>query len=252
MQDIRSRGMAVTFLLLLAVPRSQSQTFPARPEQHDCILDEADLLHPEDAQQVKTICQGVLEDQKIPIVVVTVPSLAKYDGSDIDSYARALFDKWGIGSQSNNYGILLLASVGDRKARVELGAGWSGTKDETARMVMDDIIVPNFKKGDYSAGILQGVRALETMARGQTVRKPVSWAPLLLLLEFVGLGVFLYLADSQRAPGLGLGRDCSGVRTRGWAPVVRVENRWRGRGQLRWGQRWRWWRHGLLVIRRSP
>jgi uncharacterized protein len=142
--------MAVTFLLLLAllgVPPSQSQTFPARPERHDCILDEAGLLHPEDAQQVRTLCQGVLKDQKIPIVVVTIPSLAKYDGSDIDSYARALFDKWGIGSQSNNYGILLLVSVGDRKARIELGAGWGGTKDETARMVMDDIIVPNFKKG---------------------------------------------------------------------------------------------------------
>jgi TPM domain len=253
-QDIRSRGMAVTFLLLLAlsgVPPSQSQTFPARPAQHHCILDEAGLLHPEDAQQVRTLCQGVLKDQKIPIVVVTFPSLAKYDGSDIDSYARALFGKWAIGSQSNNYGILLLVSVEDRKARIELGARWGGTKDETARLMMDDIIVPNFMKGDYTARILQGVRALETMARGQTIRKPVSWAPLLLLLGFVGLGLGI-LADSQRAPGLRRGHDCSGVRTRGWAPVVRVENRWRGRGQLRWGQRWRWWRHGLLVIRRSP
>jgi len=141
------------FLLLAfsAVPSSRAQTFPTRPEQHDCILDEASLIRADDAQQIKTLCEAVLRDQKIPIIVVTPPSLTMYDATDIESYARGLFDKWGIGSQTNNYGILLLVSLGDRKARIELGAGWGGTKDGTARMVMEDIIVPNFKKGDYSS-----------------------------------------------------------------------------------------------------
>ena len=180
---------ALLALNLLVIPVLRPQSFPQRPGQRDFILDDANLIHPDDAQQIKNVCGRLLSDEDIPIVVVTIPSLAKYDGSDIESYARQLFDKWGIGSQRNNYGVLLLVSLGDRKARIELGAGWVGTKDDTARMIMDDIIIPNFKKGDYSAGILQGVQALESMARNQTVHKPVPWLQICLALAGIGLAV---------------------------------------------------------------
>jgi uncharacterized protein len=114
----RIAGLCLLALSLLIVPSLKSQTFPERPGQHDFILDEAGLIHSEDAQQIKSVCERLLKEEQTPIVVVTIPSLAKYDGSDIESYARALFDKWGIGSQTHNYGVLLLASVGDRKARI--------------------------------------------------------------------------------------------------------------------------------------
>ncbi|HKW32732.1 MAG TPA: TPM domain-containing protein [Candidatus Acidoferrum sp.] len=112
----------------------------------------------------------------------------------------------GIGSQAHNYGVLLLVSVGDRKARIELGAAWAGTKDDTTLMIMQDIMVPNFKKGDYSSGILQGVEALDTMARGNTVRKPVSRAPWLMVLGLIALGV-----------GVGVSLIRSGHAGWGWA-----------------------------------
>lgn len=174
--------------LLWSAPSVRSQTFPERPAQGEFVLDEAGLIHAGDQQQIEKVCKELLRDEQIPIVVVTIPSLAKYDASNIEVYARALFDNWGIGSQARNYGVLLLVSVGDRKARIELGAAWAGAKNDTARMIMNDIIVPNFKKGDYSAGILQGVQALDTMARGQHVRKAVSWTPILFILGLIVLG----------------------------------------------------------------
>ena len=200
------------FVLSLACACSlMSQTFPPRPEQHECIFDEALLIHPEDAEQIRTLCNGSLRDQNIPIVVVTIPSLAKYDASDVESYARALFDNWGIGSQNRNYGILVLVSLADRKARIELGSAWAGAKDDTTRMVMNDIMVPNFKKGEYSAGILAGVTALDTMARGQTVRRPIAWGPLLLVLGVILAGVVV---------GISLIR--SGKQGWGWAVLAAV------------------------------
>lgn len=195
--------------LLLSVPSVRSQTFPQRPAQGEFVLDEAILIHAGDQQQIEAVCQKLLREEQIPIVVVTIPSLAKYDGRNIESYTRALFDNWGIGSQKGNYGILLLVSVGDRKARIELGAAWAGAKGDTARMIMQDIMVPNFKKGDYSSGILQGVQALDTMARGNSVRKTGSWTPLLLVLGVVVLGV---------AVGVSLIR--SGHAGWGWALVA--------------------------------
>ena len=90
-------------------------------------MDEADLLHAAEQQRIEELCGKLLKEEHIPIVVVTIPSLAKYDASNIESYARGLFHNWGIGSQAHNYGVLLLVSVGDRKARIELGAAWGGT-----------------------------------------------------------------------------------------------------------------------------
>jgi uncharacterized protein len=62
-------------------------------------------------------------------------------------------------------------------------------------MIMQDILIPNFKQGNYSAGILQAVQALDTMARGRTVRKPVpAWYPWAFwggLLLLVGVGISL-------------------------------------------------------------
>jgi uncharacterized protein len=76
-----------------------------------------------------------------------------------------LYDEWGIGAKDYNYGILLLVSKGDRKARIELGAGWTRERDAASKNIMERDIVPRFKQGDYSGGILAGVRQLDSLAR---------------------------------------------------------------------------------------
>ena len=186
---------------LLVAALLGAQTFPVRPGPRDFILDEANLIDAGDEAEIRAVCDKLLRETQTPIVVVTIPSLAKYRGKDIESYARALFDSWGIGSQQRNYGVLLLVSVGDRKARIELGAAWAGTKDDTAAMIMNDIIVPNFKQGKFSAGILQGVQALDTMVRGSTVVSPrqrqqmwIFWGAMIL-----GVALAISLIRSGRA-----------------------------------------------------
>jgi uncharacterized protein len=177
MPDVNRWFLGICCLIsgCLASPplRAQTATFPPRPG--DIILDEARLIEPRDQQQIRAICERLLSERQVPIVVVTISSLADYDASDIETYARALFDHWGIGSKDLNWGILLLVSLGNRKARIELGADYAHGKDETARMIMQEIIIPNFKKSDYSEGIFQGVQALDTMARGLRVSVPRPW-----------------------------------------------------------------------------
>ncbi len=165
----------VVFLLgLLLVGAAQAVTFPDKPPSDHFYVDHARLLTPADAAAIDKTAASLWSDENIPIFVVTIPSLISFQASNytVDSYAAALFDKWGIGSQNRNYGILLLVSVGDRKARIELGKAWAGEHDSDARFVMDSIIVPAFKRGDFSSGIRQGVEALNKMARGLALPKP--------------------------------------------------------------------------------
>jgi len=163
-------------LLLLFVSNSFAVTFPDKPPETDYFVDNANIIQEKERAEINAIASKILSEEKIPIFVVTIPSLSHYEASShsIESYATALFDEWGIGFQDRNYGILLLVSKGDRKARIELGAGWGHEHDRAAKDIMDNLIIKQFKNGDFSPGILDGVRGLDAMARGLALPKPTA------------------------------------------------------------------------------
>ncbi len=178
-------------------------TFPNKPSKEHFYVDPAGLLNASDAKTVDELAAALLSDEKIPVIVVTIPSLVSFQATDmtIESYAQALFDEWGIGSQNRNYGILLLVSVGDRKARIELGQAWGGKNDQDATHIMDTLIVPSFKKGDFSGGIREGVNALDKMARGLALPKPKNpwWViPVFILGVCLIIGVIVSLFKRGR------------------------------------------------------
>lgn len=173
-------SLLVVLLSLLVFSQAHAVTFPDKPPNKHFYVDQAGLLTATDAAAIDKAAAKLWLEEHIPIFVVTIPSLVSYQATNytVDSYAAAIFDKWGIGSQDRNYGILLLVSVGDRKARTELGKAWAGQHDADAQYVMDSLIVPAFKRGDFSSGIRQGVEGLDKMARGLALPKPKSpwWA----------------------------------------------------------------------------
>ncbi len=167
----------------------------ARPGDREFVVDRARLISPEDREAIQKLADQLLTDKAVPIIVVTINSMAEHGGNGlrIETFARLLFDQWGIGPvefQKNpwNYGILLLVSQEDRKARIELGAGWRRDKDVEAQRIMDERIIPEFKRGEYSAGIRQGVEALDRIARELPLpAKPAR--PLTATEIWVGVGV---------------------------------------------------------------
>lgn len=142
------------------------------PGERAFVQDLARMVQPDDVMAIRAIGEKLLTEQAIPIIVVTVDSMAQHGGAGwrIETFARVLFDQWGIGyetieGQPWNRGVLLLVSKDDRKARIELGNDWAGAYDPICRKIMDDQIVPNFKKGKFSEGILAGVQELDKMCR---------------------------------------------------------------------------------------
>jgi len=180
-----------------------AQTFPPKPPSSDFFVDLAGLIQPAEAEQINAIALSLLQDDRIPIYVVTIRSLAEFGaaGMGIEGYARALFDEWGIGFEDRNNGMLLLVSLGDRKARIEFGADWDHRHDAAAKDVMDSLIVPKFKADDYSVGILDGVRGMEAMARGLALPKPKApwwFFPALILAAIAVVALVVSLFRSGR------------------------------------------------------
>jgi uncharacterized protein len=177
-----------------------------RPGQHEFILDQANLLSETDKTKIRQIAEKLLKDKAAPIIVVTIDSMARHGGAGlrIETFARLLFDQWEIGPVKVdktpwNYGILLLVARDDRQARIELGAGWRRDKDVEAQQIMDEQIIPRFKRGDYSGGIVAGVESLDKMARNLKLpTRPRSAAEYIVPAVIGGLGLFTIISLIRR------------------------------------------------------
>ncbi|MCH2025061.1 MAG: TPM domain-containing protein [Verrucomicrobiales bacterium] len=165
------------FFLVIEEPgaANEIENIP-KPDERGFIVDLANLISPEDEDHIWTKADELLTDTATPIIIVTINRMS--DHADlrnmrIENFAQILFDQWGIGHlelpglepEDSNKGVLLLVSKGDRKARIELGAGWGREMDWRCQEIMNRIIVPAFKAGDFSGGIVQGFDSLEDMVR---------------------------------------------------------------------------------------
>lgn len=196
-------------LLLSAAPAQAIKLTLEPPGQREFVRDLANMIDDEDEKAIKAACDKLLTATASPIIVVTIESMAAHGGEDlrIETFARLLFDQWGIGhAQINNQvwntGILLLVSKGDRKARIELGAGWGREKDNLCLQIMNEQIIPNFKAGAFSKGIAAGVTALDAMARSKPLPKasspPRPWWHYALIAGAVALAIFTAVSLARR------------------------------------------------------
>jgi len=190
-------AVAVTATMTASLASAQGYSFPERPADRGFITDSAGLISSDDDVLIREIADALLTEKGVPIIVVTIPSLSHYDSYDgIESYAMALFDEWGIGFTDWNHGILLLVAVADRKARIELGADWGQRKNGETDTIMDTLIVPAFKSGDFSGGIVAGVRGLDAMARDLVIPsppKPDWYYPTIIGLVLLAIFTFVSL-----------------------------------------------------------
>lgn len=127
------------------------------------VSDHAGLLSPEQEERIEIWLWQVESVSDVEIIVVTLESIRDYPGTlngSIESFAKALFNHYGIGNLPANNGVLLLVAAEDRQARIELGAAYGHTRNTDATRIMEGVIIPQFKQGDYVAGITDGTEAI--------------------------------------------------------------------------------------------
>lgn len=92
------------------------------------------------------------------MVVVTVKSLG---GQTVERFTMDLGNRWGIGRRGINDGIIVLLAPNDRKVRIEVGPGLqSPLSNELTKRIIDERMLPRFRKSDFYGGLVAGVDAL--------------------------------------------------------------------------------------------
>ncbi len=99
------------------------------------------------------------------VVVLTINSL---DGEPMEDFSHQTAVQWGIGQKGKDNGVLLTVAVKDHKYRIEVGYGLEAIlPDSLVGSLGRQYLVPNFRKGDYAAGIVAAVTEIaKTIIRG--------------------------------------------------------------------------------------
>ncbi len=157
----------IVFILILLAGyfSSLAQNVLPKPNPPHLVNDAAGVLS---ADQVAILEQKLValdDSTSNQIAVVLIKSL---DGSAIEDYAVKLFREWGIGNAKTNNGILIIASIDDRKLWIEVGYGLEGAiPDITASSIYRNEMVPSFKENNYYRGIDNAINALTKAAVGE-------------------------------------------------------------------------------------
>lgn len=142
------------FCTLSSAALAQSLPAPLTP----FVSDHADLIAPKTEAAITKELRALKQERGAEMVVVTIKSRTTYgDDSSLEAFATKLFNDWGIGDKNRNDGILFLVSRDDRETRIELGAGYAPIYDDRMKAVIDNTIVPHFRRGDFATGIDAGV-----------------------------------------------------------------------------------------------
>lgn len=142
-----------------------SQNIPKAPNPPKLVNDFTGKLTAEQVNQLEQKLVALDESTSNQIAIVIINSL---DGYDIQEYATKLFREWGIGNKKNNNGVLILAALGDRKLRIEVGYGLEGAiPDITAGSIIRNTISPAFKQGRFYDGLNAATDDLAKAASGE-------------------------------------------------------------------------------------
>jgi len=131
------------------------------------INDYASLLSQDQRHTIETNLKNFEKTTGNEIAVVTIPSLK---GDTIENFAVKLFQDWGIGKKGKDNGVLFLIAKDDRKFRIEVGYGLEGNlTDAQSFAILDGVVKPAFKNGDYYSGISNGIHEIEKAIQGEAL-----------------------------------------------------------------------------------
>jgi len=168
----RRRGLRAALLVVaIAASAGPIAAQPAPPALTAPVNDFANAIDAGSKRELDGRIRALQAASGDVVVVATVPTFQPY--ADIEEYAVKMFENGGrgIGQKGKDNGLLIVVAVQDRKIKIEVGYDLEqfitdGFAGETIR----DVMAPEFRRGNYGAGLLAGAtRIINRVAEGRGV-----------------------------------------------------------------------------------
>ena len=153
---------------LLSLPLV-AQQLPDQMSPPRLVNDFAGLLDEAQRRSLEQKLADFDRETSTQITVVTVDDLDGYAPAD---YAQRLHDKWGVGRKGKDNGILILVKPSQPDSRgeayISVGYGLEGViPDITAGRILDQEMIPEFRRGSVYDGLDKATNVLMQLSRGE-------------------------------------------------------------------------------------
>ncbi|MBT3436896.1 MAG: TPM domain-containing protein [Oceanospirillaceae bacterium] len=161
------KGVFISAIMSLTLVSLPSWAEFQVPKLTGRILDQAQLIDGATQQRINKLLAGHEQASSNQIVVATFKDLQGYS---IEQAGVDMGRAWGVGQKEADNGIVLILAKKERKVRIEVGYGLEGIMtDAVSASIVQQIMLPMFKKGDFSGGLLAGTEAIVVALGGQYV-----------------------------------------------------------------------------------
>jgi uncharacterized protein len=163
------RLLQATFLVFL-VSAVWAQSLRDVPELEARVTDTTGTLAADVVARLEANLAELERSTGSQVAVLIVDSTSP---EPIESFAIRVVDKWQLGRENFDDGVLLLVALEDRTVRLEIGYGLEGAiPDALANRIINEQIVPSFRAGEYGFGITAGIDAIAALVRNEELPPP--------------------------------------------------------------------------------
>ena len=149
------------------------------------INDEAHVFSQNERDELLNLLQNFEQNSTTQIAIVTLNSL---ENRSIEELSLEIARGYKLGQKESDNGVLLLVVPNEKKVRIEVGYGLEGVlTDAVASQIINSIMIPEFKNGNMSEGVKEGVLAIIKVASGEEFSSKTS-------LSDLPFGVFAFFA----------------------------------------------------------
>ena len=149
------------------------------------INDEAHVFSQNERDELLNLVQNFEQNSTTQIAIVTLNSLKS---RSIEELSLEIARGYKLGQKEDNNGVLLVVAPNEKKVRIEVGYGLEGTlTDAISSQIINSVMIPQFKNGNMSEGVKEGVVAIIKVASGEEFSSKTS-------LSGLPFGVFAFFA----------------------------------------------------------
>jgi uncharacterized protein len=150
--------LIVAFFLTAQVALGQDPL----PDLTARVTDQTGTLSDSEIQTLSRKLEQFEQSKGSQIAILILPTTGD---ETIEGYGIRLAEKWKLGRDGVDDGVILLVAKADRKVRIEVGYGLEGAiPDAYAKRIIERIIIPEFRAGHFFDGINEATDAMISLA----------------------------------------------------------------------------------------
>ena len=216
MQHLKHIASLIVLFVSLSIPQIVVAQFdiPPIPKEQTSVYDYVQLLSGSEKSNLE---QKLIRYSDTTSTQIVVAIIATTKGENIGLLAPKWAQQWGIGQAKEDNGVFILLARDDRQIWISPGYGvedklTAGIVGELTR----NIIIPEFKKGDYYAGLDKGTDAIFELLNGtykgtrQASKTKEFPAKLIFILFLIFLFIIISIIKNNRGGGGNRGRRRGG------------------------------------------